>query len=127
MICVSECLDGDEDSLSDSDRLRRSAQHSYPEDKPANLTVIEDNLDSRLEGLEDKVQKLKHKVQRYRTKISQMQKLLPIGSWDEESSICIDHQGSIKSNGEIWIHRSSDDRCARCSCQVRLDAKWRVS
>ena len=88
-------------------------------------TVFDSNDPSgeRIEGIEDVLIKNKLALKKMERRMKRVYKAMALMTQkpDEESAVCIDHQGIIRDDNESWIHSDQQSGiCAQCACKVIL-------
>ena len=105
-----ECQDDDPPNVS---RVKRDTTPiSFDEEDPSG---------ERVEGLEMIMLKNKREFQKMQRQMLRMHRTIVQmknnSAIHEEKSVCVDFDGSIRSNMELWKHSHSGN-CVSCQCKV---------
>lgn len=99
-------------------RSRRSLKEEEDSNDPSG---------ERVEGLEiiimkNKLEmtKMKRRLNRIYNAMVKLTSIVVAKSHQKADSVCIDYQGTLKDDGDSWLHQDPSKSCARCACTVTI-------
>ena len=120
---ISECVkdSNPDEHRAQVSRLRRTIDSEFSQRDQ--IQDLEDQTESRIEGLEEFVRQSRNEISGLRRKLTRLsRRVIEPRQTQKGNPVCVDFDGNLRNEEESWIHSTeSSDACAECECKVKLN------